>query len=259
MRSELKPFLEDFLSKGSTQYLPHLSIDCVIFAYEEQQLQVLLTKVWGHDALALPGGFIGKQEDIDHAAARTLQERTGLKEIFLQQFRTFGLAERAFQEEIYPTLDKLGIERQKASWMMGRYVTIGYYALLRKADAKVKVGPLDEDLLWADALNLPPMVIDHEQIIQQACQLLQEELVRKPIAERLLPDQFTIPELQALYETILDRSIDRGNFRKKVLKADILQKLDKRKEGGAHRAPQLYQFHPAHYAESLEQQVKLGF
>ena len=258
-KSAFKYHLETFLEEGQKNYLPNLSIDCVIFAYHEAKLKVLVPQFWEQEIYVLPGGFIGIDEDIDAAAIRILQDRTGLEDIFLQQFQSFGRAERAFEAEFNQLFVNLGITVEKAAWMRKRFVTIGYYALIRLEEAQPKPGPFSQALYWADVNKLPPLAMDHAEIIQAARQLLANDLLRQPVAERLLPSNFTIPELQGLYETILDRPIDRGNFRKKVLKANILEKLDKQKTGGAHRAPQLYRFHPDHYAESLLENVKMGF
>ncbi|MFK7921829.1 MAG: NUDIX domain-containing protein [Bacteroidia bacterium] len=258
-KSAFKYHLEAFLEEGQKNYLPNLSIDCVIFAYHEAKLKVLVPQFWEQEVYVLPGGFIEFDEGIDAAAIRILQDRTGLEDIFLQQFRSFGRAERAFETEFNRLLTSLGIPSEKATWMRQRFVTIGYYALIRLEEAHPKPGPFSQALYWADVNELPLLAMDHAEIIQAARQLLADDLLRQPVAERLLPSNFTIPELQGLYETILDRTIDRGNFRKKVLKANILEKLDKQKPGGAHRAPQLYRFHPDRYAESLLENVKMGF
>ncbi|MEL7535341.1 MAG: NUDIX domain-containing protein [Bacteroidota bacterium] len=259
MDEGFKDHLKAFLEEGPDIYLPNLSIDCVIFAYQEGKLKVLLPQFWELDLSVLPGGFVGKAEDIDTAAHRILEERTGLGDIFLQQFKVFGRAERAFESEMIAVLNRLEIPIEQATWMMQRFVTIGYYALIRAEEAALSPGPFSQNLIWADANELPQMALDHAEIIQSARALLMSEISHQPVAKSLLPPNFTIPELQGLYETILDRSIDRGNFRKKVLKANILEKLDRQKTGGAHRAPQLYRFHPDHYPESLHEKVKMGF
>ncbi|MEM6344157.1 MAG: NUDIX domain-containing protein [Bacteroidota bacterium] len=253
-----KPFLA-FLEEGKEKYLPHLSIDCVVFAFQDGKLKVLLSQFGKNGLAVLAGGFIGKEEDIDEAANRILEERTGLTDIFLQQFQAFGLAERRFELEILPELQKFGIPEDSAEWMMKRFITIGYYALVRAEETNPVPGPLTQTLIWSDIDDLPIMAMDHANIIDSARKLLAKEIGYQPVAQRLMPKNFTIPELQTLYETILGRSIDRGNFRKKVLKASILEKLDKQKTGGAHRAPQLYRFHPDHSDESFHGQMKMGF
>jgi len=252
------PF-QAFLEEGRDKYLPNLSIDCVVFAYQEDKLKVLLSQIGPNGRSLLAGGFIGKNEDIDSAAHRILEERTGLKDIFLKQFQAFGLAERSFGAEIKEDLQKFDIPPEQASWIMERFITIGYYALVRAEETKPVPGPLTQTLIWADIDALPVMALDHAKIVQSARALLANEIRYQPVAQRLLPQDFTIPELQGLYETILGRAIDRGNFRKKVLKANILERLDKQKPGGAHRAPQLYRFHPDHSDESFHGRMKMGF
>ncbi len=253
-----RPFIA-FLEEGREKYLPHLSIDCVVFAYQEGKLKVLLSQFGEFGKSVLAGGFIGKEEDIDEAAHRILEERTGLKDIFLQQFQAFGLAERTFGLEILSELKKFALPEQLADWMMKRFITIGYYALVRAEETNPVPGPLTQTLIWSDIDDLPEMAMDHAKIIDSARKLLANEIGHQPVAQRLMPENFTIPELQGLYETVLGRTIDRGNFRKKILKANILEKLDKQKTGGAHRAPQLYRFHPDHSNESFHGQMKMGF
>jgi 8-oxo-dGTP diphosphatase len=246
---ELNP---DFLKKGHEIYLRHLSVDGVIFGFHENELKVLLLKWKNNGPWCLPGGFVKKDESLSQAVTRMVRERTGLDNIFLQQFQAFGDPQREKK--------KLAINADlKGSWLMDRFVTVGYFALVEYSKVKPEPDLLSEDCRWWDIHSIPALVYDHNEILEKALEVLRLSLNDHPIGHKLLPEKFTMPELQKLYETILDKPIDRRNFQKKILGLDILVRLNERKTGGAHKAPYLYRFDKRKYERALKEGLGSGF
>lgn len=224
--------------------LPHLSIDCVVFGFHNNSLHVLMLKLKGEENWMLPGGYINKNESIDNAAKRILFERSGADKIFLNTFGVFGNINRSegyFKD--YP--DDL--------WHKQRFVTIGYYALVDHTKVTPVIDAYSDVCEWISIDNIPATVMDHSNILQKALITLREQISYKPIGYNLLPETFTIPELQALYETILGQKLNRGNFYRKIMRYNILVKLDEPRKGGAHKAPNLYRFDEENYKKALSE------
>ncbi len=254
-----KKNIKDFIINGDEVYLPSLSLDCVIFGFHENQLKVLLLKMKNAKKWSLPGGFVFKNEDVNKAAERVLKERTGLSEIFLQQFNVFGKPKRSdsnFHREI---LIKDGIELSDDHWLFRRFVTIGYYALVEYSYVHPKADRFSDYCTWRDVSDLPILMMDHRQIIEKALETLQLHLNYRPIGYNLLPLKFTMPELQKLYETILNKQLDRRNFQRKILSYGILRRLKEVKKGGAHKAPYLYSFDLRKYQKALKEGLQGGW
>ena len=152
-----------------------------------------------------------------------------------------------------------GIDPALADWVAKRFITVGYYALVNYDDMKPNPDIFTQEFTWADIHRLPEMMVDHGEIVEKALCTLQQDLLSQPIGMNLLPDSFTISDLQKLYESILGRPIDRGNFRKKMLKSNVLKKLDEQKKGQPHRSPYLYTFDEDQYKQSLQEEEKVGF
>ena len=222
--------------------MPGLSIDPVIFGFHEGQLKILLLRFRGMDAFALPGGFVHLLEDVDEAAARVLFERTGLREIYLDQFYTFGKRDRRDAGTQQILLLGNGVELPKVHWLLQRFVSIGYYALIDFTKANPTPDLLSDSCGWHDLANLPPLIFDHAAMVQKALETLQKNLDDKLIGFSLLPETFTMADLQQLYETILGKPLQRTNFQRKILSLGILERLEKKMSGGAHKAPYLYRF-----------------
>jgi len=245
--------IKDFIVEGLEVYLPSLSLDCVIFGFHENQLKVLLLKMKNAKQWCLPGGFVFKDEDVNEAAQRVLKERTGLSKIFLQQFNVFGKPRRSdsnFHREI---LRKDGIELRDDHWLFRRFVTIGYYALVEYSHVNPEPDNFSDYCTWRDVNDLPDLMMDHRQIVEQALGTLQTHLNYHPIGYNLLPAKFTMPQLQKLYETILNKRLDRRNFQRKILSYGILRRLQEVKKGGAHKAPFLYCFVLRKYHKALKE------
>ncbi|MDF5690449.1 NUDIX hydrolase [Aquirufa aurantiipilula] len=225
-------------------WLPHISVDCVIFGFHENQLKVLLLKFKNTDVWSVSGGFVKSDEDMDQAASRVLFERTGLKDIYLEQFYTFGDVKRnqgAIQQHAQ-IQEKIGESGVDTSFLSDRYISIGYYALVDFSKVKVNLDQMSDVFSWNDIYDIPTMFLDHRAIIDKALERLRWSLDQKLLAFNLLAETFTMSELQQVYETILGKKLVRTNFQRKILSMDILVRLEKRYLGGAHKAPYLYRF-----------------
>jgi 8-oxo-dGTP diphosphatase len=223
-------------------FLPHLAVDCVVFGFHDGDLKILLLKWRGADVWALPGGFIGKRESIDAAASRALRARTGLKRIHLRQFHASG--ELGRKEASLRKLFLLnGSEVSRKHWLFERVISVGYLALVDFQKVKpVPEGPWAESCNWYPLDSHPPLAFDHDRMVARALQTLREDLANPGAGSHLMPERFTMPELQRLHEAILGRRLDRRNFQKRVLDRGDIERLDMRRTGGAHRAPFLYRF-----------------
>ncbi|MCO6042488.1 NUDIX hydrolase [Aeoliella sp. ICT_H6.2] len=212
-----------------------LTVDIVVFALDEDDLQVMLIQrdlppfegQW-----ALPGGFVHVGETLDEAARRELAEETGLVDIYLEQLYTFGQVDRDPRE---------------------RVVTVAYYALVNLAGHNVRASTDARNAAWFPVSDLPPLAFDHPQILEMAHERLRGKVRYQPIGFELLPERFTLRQLQHLYEVILDRELDKRNFRKKVLAMGIVKETGEIEKDVAHRAAQLYRFDKRTYDRLTKQ------
>jgi 8-oxo-dGTP diphosphatase len=186
-----------------------------------------------------------RKESIHDSAERTLMERTGLQHIFLQQFYAFGDPSRERGKRPFSVLGR------KSSWITKRFITIGYYALVEFSKVNPQPDSFSDECRWWDVEAIPKLIYDHNDIAQRALETLRDSLNNHPVGFNLLPKKFTMPELQRLYETILNKELDRRNFQKKMLSLGILTRLNERKTGGAHKAPFLYQFNARKYHQAV--------
>lgn len=204
--------------------LKSVSIDCVIFGYHDKELSVLLIErkeTPNKGEWALPGGFILTDEDMDGAAKRILNDLTGVSNIYMDQLKAFGDVDR------YP---------------LRRVITIVYSALVNQDQFKVTPSNLVQNASWFNVKNLPKLPFDHDEIFAAAFKKLQTKVRYEPIGFELLPNKFTLTQLQTLYEMILGVELDKRNFRKKLLAMNLLVKLDEKQTGVSHRAAHLYRF-----------------
>lgn len=228
------------------QQLSHLesifSIDCVIFGYDQGDLKILLIERNQEpfkDWFALPGYFVEPQESIEHAAERILNNFTGLTNIYLEQFYTFGAVDRHPQ---------------------GRLITVAYYALIKlhKALALQPHTNYVKQALWYSVKDLPNLAFDHKQIVETSIQKIRKDLADSPIAFELLPDKFTLTQLQGVYEAILNKKLDKRNFRKKIINSGILKELNEKQQGVAYRAATLYRLDKRKYREVFRKDLSFS-
>lgn len=247
---EFKKILEQRSEEAWKIYIPNLSIDCVVFGFHNATLKVLVTKIKDQNLWALPGGYVLKTENLRDAASRILYIRTGAHDIYLQQFRVFGDLNRSegFFEDYDDNL-----------WNKQRFLSIGFYALVDYSKVNLVVDTISDACEWRNIDEIPEFMMDHRQIFDKALSTLRKQLFHKPIGYSLLPEKFTMPELQKLYEIILNKKLNRGNFYRKMLRYDILEKLDESRKGGAHKAPDLYRFDVQKYELALKNGFNEGW
>jgi 8-oxo-dGTP diphosphatase len=214
-----------------------LTVDCVVFGYDEGELKVLLIQraldpfkgKW-----ALPGGFVRVDETLDDAARRELEEEAGLKDVFLELLYTFGTVNRDPRE---------------------RVVSVAYYALVKLAAHETKAATDAADAKWFPISKVPNLAFDHADILATALARLKGKVQYQPIGFELLPPKFTLSQLQQLYESVLGSELDKRNFRKKVLSFGLLVPLKETQMVGRHRPAQLFQFD----ADKYKKLEKRGF
>ncbi len=205
---------------------PSVTVDVVLFTFSESELRTLLIQRAGSpfaNQWALPGGFVRMNESLEDAAARELLEETGVRDVYLEQLYTFGEPERDPR---------------------GRVITVVYFALLSADQAArmvVRGGDDAQDARWWNVDALPDLAFDHKPIVDYALQRLRWKLEWTALGFLLLPTQFTLSELQSVYETVLKEALDKRNFRRKILAADILEESGGYREGD-HRPAKLYRF-----------------
>ena len=224
------------------QFVPGQSVDCVIIGFNHDGLKILVMKWKGADMYCLPGGFIRKEEDLDKAAIRVLEERTGILLPFLEQFKTFGRANRRDGETLAHQLQVLQAPGPVTKWFQQRFISTGYVSLVDISQCEPKPDYLSESISWFSLDELPELIFDHKLIVQEAIGYIRNQVNYLPIGITLLPEKFTMKQLQHLYESILEKQLDRGNFQRKMLKLGIFIRHEKQLEGGAHKAPYLYSF-----------------
>ena len=229
--------------------LNSISVDCVIFGFDKSGLRVLLNQI-DKDALqqtlpqqatpdqirqiydkhpviigdnywSLFGEHVPEDKDLDEFAKDLLLMATGLNDVYLQQIGALGALNRV---------------------PYTRVITIGYYALINPEYCNVRQSHIAKSLQWFNLNELPKLCFDHEQIIQQALDKLRQEVMYHPVGFHLLPEKFTLTEIQSLYEVILNKKMDTRNFRKKLAKMELLIDSGKKQQNVAHRAAKLYQF-----------------
>jgi 8-oxo-dGTP diphosphatase len=224
------------------EFLSHIAYDSVIFGFTGSELKILIMEYHNTGFFALPGGFVKSNENLNDAVKRGLKERTGIDNIYLEQFHTFGDVSR-FQPEIMKTiLESNGHHPDESHWLLGRFLSIAYYALINYNDVVPKPDQLSDSIEWYNVHELPPLMLDHNDIVAKALQTLRDNLERKLVSVNLLPEKFTMKELQQVYEAILGEKLRRTSFQRKMLSLGILDRHEKRFSGQAHKAPYLYSF-----------------
>ena len=217
---------------------PNVSVDCVIFGFDNERLNVLLIKrkQGSNDSpmLALPGDLVIDTESLDDAANRVLKELTGLEGVFLNQFKAFG--------------DPLRVKKVKdIAWLQSfreqpqaRVITIGYYALVRMEDFHPAANSFAEEVYWQEIHDIPELAFDHNEILSTALDQLRTEFIMNRIGYELLPEKFTLSQVQKLHEIILDKKLDKRNFRSKLMKEKLVTALNEKQTGVVHKPAQFY-------------------
>lgn len=218
-----------------------ISIDCVIFGFDDSKLKVLLIEQTQQredhiPLMALPGDLVYEGEDLDSAAHRVLYELTGIDDIFLEQFKAFGNPDRLKHPK-----DQLWLQlvRQNPKQQV---ITIGYYSLVRMEDYSPQGGKFAKQSYWIDIDELPDLAFDHSEIFREALRKLRESVQNDLISFELMPKKFTLVQLHLLYEIILNKELDKRNFRKKIKRIEGLIPLDEKQKGSYHKPAQLFSF-----------------
>ncbi len=225
-----------------TNIIPNISVDCVVFGFDGEYLNVLLVERALHDDSGnivfrdhtLTGYHIDRDENLNEAAHHILKERTGLSDIYLEQVFTFGDKNRLLKERDQEWIRHLNLK------IDNRTITIVYYSLID--NTKVKLTDKGDNPNWFPIHNLPELGFDHGEIIEKALEVLKIKARMEPIVFELLPEKFTLTQLQKVYEAILDTSLDRRNFRKKVAQMRFIVALNEKQKGVSHKPAQLFFF-----------------
>ncbi len=223
-------------------FLPHIAYDSVIFGFSGDELKILIMEYHNTKLFALPGGFVGANENLDDAVRRGLKERTGLDKIYLEQFYTFGNIARHRPEVMETILIANQNNTKDMQWLLDRFISVAYYALINYKDVVPKPDALSDSCEWYSVNKLPKLILDHNQIVKKAIDVLRQSIDRKLVGMNLLPKKFTMGELQKVYEAILGTKLRRTTFQRKMLASELLVRHEKRYHGKAHKAPYLYSF-----------------
>jgi len=252
--------IEDFILNGYKYYVPHVSIDCAIFGYHEQQLKLLLIKHKAIDGWCMPGGYIKRTEKLVEAANRNVKERTGIDNLFLQQSKTFGDPNRARIEEFDTEkwFKATGVRVTKDNWLIDQTISVGFYAITDFSKTVLQKDILIEECEWFDINNLPPLEFDHDEMVREALHTMRVQLYHYPIGINMLPEKFTLSEIHMLYETLLGKKLDISNFPKKLIALGLLKKLNEKRNIGPHRSPHLHMFDKEKYNQALEDGLVLS-
>ncbi|HET7116480.1 MAG TPA: NUDIX domain-containing protein [Hanamia sp.] len=216
-----------------------LSVDCVIFGFDENKLKVLLIRSdlkKYHNQFSLLGDLVKPEEDLDTSAYRILKQRTGLNDLYLEQVHTFGEVGR------HPA---------------GRVVSVAYCSLINVQHHRLKT--LDNELHWHSVDSVTDLLFDHKKIFDRCYSWLQKRVQEHPLGFSLLPDKFSLRELQNLYEAILNKKLDRRNFRKKFFSMDFLVDMGEDEQNVPHRPGRLYKFDYEKYEKNKKKWPGIDF
>ncbi len=258
-----KEYLTDDLVARIRTFVPGISLDCVVFGYSEGVLKVLLLKYYDVEAWGLPGGFLQSDMEMHQAANEVLYKRTGLRDVFLTQYHTFSSLNRGWDvnkrsmsainqvRSIWPDKHKAELE----AWFYQRFISTAFLALIQADKASLSNDHISEFCEWKPISDLPPLVLDHRLMIEMALEYLKVQINYMPVGKFLLADKFTMSDVQILYETILQKTLDRGNFQRKMLKLGIFKRHEKLMTGASNKAPFLYSIDDEAYNKLLKEGI----
>ena len=218
---------------------PAVTVDCIIFGFDELTLKVMLVqrksepfaKMW-----ALPGAFVNEDESLENCAERVLMKEGNISGVYLEQLFTFGNPSRDPRE---------------------RVISVAYMGLVKTADFELIAGNDELQIEWRDINQVQDLAFDHSQILETAIQRIRGKIRYQPIGFELMNAKFTLPQLQQLYEAILGQSLDRRNFRKKLLSMQILKQLPEKQQNVAHKAAFYYEFDRERYEVLMKEGIYL--
>lgn len=225
-------------SPGKAAFYPDatpilVAVDCIIFGYDSEGLKLLLFKRQVEpfrNEWSVVGSFVRPEESVDAAATRVLEEYTGLRDIFMEPLACYG-----------------EVERDPGA----RVISQAYFALIRLGEEEFQTVETHQ-AHWFDLHSIPHLILDHNRMVHEALEKLRRKAVYRPVGFELLPEKFTIPQLQDLYEHIFQKKFDRRNFRKKILSMNILDKLDQKDKSGSRKGAFLYRFNQGRYKAMAE-------
>lgn len=229
---------------NSEPQLIDISVDCVVFGFDDKKLKVLLIeqkqpekgKPLKHLQFALPGDLVHEDENFDKAATRVLKELTSLEGIYLKQFHAFGDPNRVKDLKDQEWLRTFRAHPER------RVITVGYYSMVNLYETQPQPHSFAGRIQWVDVYEIPQLAFDHNNIVTHALNAFRHDLAADKIGFELLPEKFTLSQLQRLHEIVLDKKLDKRNFRKNILKIEHLKPLDEKQKGVLHKPAQLYQF-----------------
>jgi 8-oxo-dGTP diphosphatase len=237
-------------SKNNLELNPRISVDCVIFGFDFNQLKVLVIERSISDSekqiLTLPGDLIYEGENLDIAANRVLFELTGLQTIFLEQVGAFGDTDRLNKEADKKWLRAVREEPE------ARVITIAYFSLVNIHEYAPQASSFAKSAAWIPLNEIDELAFDHSDILQTALKKLKNKIRIQPVGFNLLPEKFTLSQLQKLYEAILGRELDKRNFRRKMLKLQLVEMLEERQEKVPHKPSQYFKFNETNYNKLIE-------
>ena len=214
-----------------------LAVDCIIFGFDGKQMKALLIKRGFEPEMgkwSLMGGFVSAKENVDQAAARVLKQLTGLTNIYMEQVFCFGDRDRD---------------------AAGRVVSIAYFALINIEEYSEQI-TTDHEARWFSMDKLPHLIFDHKTMVQHAKERLQQKVINNPIGFELLPEKFTLPQLQNLYESIYESTLDKRNFTRKILSLNVLRKLDEKEKESSRKGAFYYVFDKEEYNKLQHTKMK---
>ena len=246
------------------EFVPSISLDWVVFGYQYQALNVLLLRFKGTNTWALPGGFLHKESKLEDAVTDILFQRTGVENIFLKQFYTFSSLERGWKDKDRQNFEKIKslwpqeYQEKVARWFDQRFISTAFMALVDTSIVNPTPDEFSDECKWISLENLPTLALDHGEIIQEAQRNLRQSINYLPIGRSLLPTKFTMYDLQTIYEAILGKELDRGNFQRKMMKLNFLNRHEKLMTGASNKPPYLYSLNDKVYDRLIKEGIGFG-